>query len=316
VSEEDAFLQSILNAPNDTFLRLVFADWLEEHGDPRGELLRLLHALTQAIEVPERDQLEDRLRSLLGSGVQPVGPYIMNSIEMKFALIPPGTFLMGSPEDEEGHRFDETQREATLSKGFYLAIHPVTQASWKEVTGDNPGIFKGDDSPVDAVSWEDCHEFLQKLSEQEGRPYRFPTEAEWEYACRAGTTTPFFSARTSLQSKFALAHTFEKGRPQLFFRMRGDYLTCMATCGSGVPTTTRNIPRVLRARIPRYCVVVLLPMKTSFDQPSVAALRRRTEVLPTVSVRLCLSPPNKLMRKQVFTVISRDLTPASSSIKE
>src|SRR5271165_2283694 len=91
--------------PEDTALRLVFADWLEERGDPRGELVRLLHTLTQSVEVPDRSNLEDRLRSLVATGVQPVGPFWTNSIGMKFAWIPAGTFLMGSPETE-GDRSD------------------------------------------------------------------------------------------------------------------------------------------------------------------------------------------------------------------
>src|SRR5271170_5681719 len=109
MSDEDTFLQAILQAPNDHTLRLIFADFLEERDDPRGELLRLLHALTQSTEVPEREQLEDRLRSLIESGVKPIGPFITNSIGMRFALIPPGTFMMGSPKDEEGRRENETQ---------------------------------------------------------------------------------------------------------------------------------------------------------------------------------------------------------------
>jgi uncharacterized protein (TIGR02996 family) len=194
--DEAAFLQAMQEHPDDAHLRLVFADWLEEHGDPRSELLRLLHTLTQAVEVPDRSKLEERLRNLLATGVQPVGPFITNSLGMKFAWIPAGTFLMGSPAHEEGRYQNETQHRVTLSKGFYLAIHAVTQASWQEVMGNNPSRAKGKKRPVEQVSWEDCQEFLRRLSERDGHAYRPPTEAEWEYACRGATTTPFFCGET------------------------------------------------------------------------------------------------------------------------
>src|SRR5262249_48891765 len=180
----------------DANLRLVFADWLEERGDQRGELIRLLHTLTQSIEVPDRKKLEERLWTLLASGAQPVGPFWANSIGMKFAWIRPGIFLMGSPKCEEWRPGDETLHQVTLTKGFYLAIHPVTQASWQEVMGNNPSHFQGADLPVEQVSWSDCQDFLRRLSERDGHAYRLPTEAEWEYSCRAGSTTPFYFGET------------------------------------------------------------------------------------------------------------------------
>jgi len=134
--DERGFLQAMLEHPEDKALRLVFADWLDERADPRGELIRLLHTLTQSVEVPDRIQLEDRLRTLLGSGVQPVGPFWTNAIGMKFAWIPPGTFMMGSPESEAGRGEDETQHRVVLTRGFWLAVHPVTHASWQKVTGE------------------------------------------------------------------------------------------------------------------------------------------------------------------------------------
>src|SRR5277367_703608 len=102
MNDEAAFTRAMQERPEDNALRLIFADWLEERGDPRGELIRLLHTLTQAVEVPARDKLEEHLRSLVAGGVQPVGPFFTNSIGMKFAWIPARTFLMGSPAQEEG----------------------------------------------------------------------------------------------------------------------------------------------------------------------------------------------------------------------
>ncbi len=111
-----------------------------------------------------------------------------------FKLIPAGTFTMGSPTDEPDRESDETQHEVTLSKGFYIQITEVTQGQWKAVMGSNPSQKSdcGDDCPVESVSWDDVQGFIEKLNQTEGTDkYRLPTEAEWEYACRAGTTTAF-----------------------------------------------------------------------------------------------------------------------------
>jgi formylglycine-generating enzyme required for sulfatase activity len=106
---------------------------------------------------------------------------------------------MGSPEGEKGRYENERQHWVTLTKGFYLGVHEVTQAEWKAVMGgdNNPSHFKGDELPVDIVSWDNAVAFCRKLnakegwSEDKGWRYQLPTEAEWEYACRAGTETPF-----------------------------------------------------------------------------------------------------------------------------
>jgi uncharacterized protein (TIGR02996 family) len=101
MNDEAAFTRAMQEQPHDAALRLVFADWLEEQGDPRAELIRLLNTLTQSVEVPDRSKLEDRLRSLVSSGVQPVGPFFTNSLGMKFVWIPAGTFLMGEPRQRK-----------------------------------------------------------------------------------------------------------------------------------------------------------------------------------------------------------------------
>jgi len=112
----------------------------------------------------------------------------------KFVLIPAGTFTMGSPSNEPGRRNDETQHQVTISKSFYMQTTHVTQGQWKRMMGSNPPDFEncGDDCPVNNVSWNDAQEFIGRLNRHEGTDkYRLPTEAEWEYAARAGTTTPF-----------------------------------------------------------------------------------------------------------------------------
>ena len=103
--------------------------------------------------------------------------------------IEPGEFLMGSPGDEPGRYDDEGPRHLErIEKGFWLADTPCTQAIWEAVTGANPSRFQTPDRPVERVSWEDCQEFCRRLGERLGGPgWRLPGEAEWEYACRAGT---------------------------------------------------------------------------------------------------------------------------------
>lgn len=112
---------------------------------------------------------------------------------------------MGSPETEEGHRdWESPQHKVTLSP-FYIGKYPVTQAQWKAVAAlrpvnesldPDPSEFKGANRPVEHVSWYDAVEFCSRLSRKTGREYRLPSEAEWEYACRAGTTTPFYLGET------------------------------------------------------------------------------------------------------------------------
>ena len=108
----------------------------------------------------------------------------VNGVEFAFRWCPAGTFTMGAPTSEEG-LYNETQHEVTLTKGFWMLETEVTQKQWKAVMGTNPSFFKGDDLPVESVSWNDCQEFCEKTGLQ------LPTEAQWEYACRAGTTDAY-----------------------------------------------------------------------------------------------------------------------------
>jgi formylglycine-generating enzyme required for sulfatase activity len=112
-----------------------------------------------------------------------------NSIGMKFVLIPADDFMMGSEEYDD----EKPVHKVKISKPFYLGIYPVTQTEWKAIMGDNPSYFKGDDLPVESVSWNDVQDFIKKLNKKEGtNKYRLPSEAEWEYAARAGTTTRYY----------------------------------------------------------------------------------------------------------------------------
>lgn len=151
---------------------------------------------------------------LAGQAAEPATPAnadrdVVNSVGMRLVLIPAGEFLMGSPKEEVTRRFEEHTHRVRITKPFWLGRYEVTQAEYSQVMGTNPSGFSAEggwkekvaglDSrrfPVESVSWKDAVEFCRKLSalpaeSSAGRVYRLPTEAEWEYASRAGTTTPF-----------------------------------------------------------------------------------------------------------------------------
>jgi uncharacterized protein (TIGR02996 family) len=200
--QDEAFIQAILDNPQEEANWLVYADWLEERGDPRAELYRHRR--------------------------------LTNSLGMEFVLIPPGRFLRGSPETEAERDPDEgPQHEVEITQPFYLGAYPVTQAEYKKVMGKNPSHFssrgrgkgkvkglKTRRFPVERVSWGEAVEFCRHLTENEralGRLYRLPTEAEWEYACRGGRSvkdlTPFClaeptSSLSSTQANFNGTHPY------------------------------------------------------------------------------------------------------------
>jgi len=119
------------------------------------------------------------------------GEAIVNSAGMKLIYIPPGEFDMGSKPDEPGRHDDETLHRVTITRGFWIGATEVTQAQWEKVTGYNPGQPKGPDLPANRLSWSDAVAFCRKLSRTEGVHYALPTEAQWEYACRAGSGDVF-----------------------------------------------------------------------------------------------------------------------------
>jgi eukaryotic-like serine/threonine-protein kinase len=120
-----------------------------------------------------------------------------NSVELKMVKIPAGKFLMGSPASEQDRQQDEGPQHQVNVSEFYLGQTLVTQAQWTEIMGNNPAHFQENNKlPVEDVSWLDTMDFCQKLSQKTGKIYRLPSEAEWEYACRAGTTSPFAFGET------------------------------------------------------------------------------------------------------------------------
>jgi formylglycine-generating enzyme required for sulfatase activity len=114
-----------------------------------------------------------------------------NGVTLEMAAIPGGTFMMGSPENEAGRKDNESPQHQVTVPSFFMGKYPVTQAQYQAIMGTNPSRFKGSNRPVEQVSWNNAVAFCEKLSQKIGKTYRLPSEAEWEYACRAGTTTPF-----------------------------------------------------------------------------------------------------------------------------
>ena len=176
-----------------------YLGWLK-----REEIIRSLLAVLR-VEMPETM----RLNVLRRAGVQPpisaeTSETITNALGMTFVRLPAGNFIMGTlseatdallnhyPEaPREWFRAETPQHLVTISQPFYLSMHPVTQAQWEAVMGNNPSQFKGFSArPVENVSWNDAQQFLMRLSAADDRyTYALPTEAQWEYACRAGSTS-------------------------------------------------------------------------------------------------------------------------------
>ena len=130
---------------------------------------------------------------------------LSNGVTLDMVLIQGGSFLIGSPEDEiERYKNEDPQHSVTVPT-FFMGKYPVTQAQWRAVGAlpkidcdlePDPSEFKGENLPVEQISWHEATEFCSRLARRTDRPYRLPSEAEWEYACRAGTTTPFYFGET------------------------------------------------------------------------------------------------------------------------
>jgi uncharacterized protein (TIGR02996 family) len=198
---EEGFLADMVLHPHDATPWLVFADWLEERDDHRGELVRLLRLCW---DEPRKKAFKDRharLQQLFASGVRLPLPRYTNSLGMDFVWVPPGHFWMG------GHNGIPGVRKVEIAGPFWLGIHPVTQGQWQTVMGSNPSWFSrtghGADKvaaipdadlarfPVENVSWHETQEFIAELSKLDvvdGWVYRLPQEEEWEYACRGPIT--------------------------------------------------------------------------------------------------------------------------------
>ena len=149
---------------------------------------------------------------------------LVKGIQLEMLLIPGGTFLMGSAKDELGSYDDEYPQHDVTVPPVFMSRTPITQAQWRVVAGypqvnqdltSDPSNFKGGNRPVERVSWTEAQEFCARLSARTRRTYRLPTEAEWEYACRAGTTTPFHFGETLSDelANYSATETFGRGIP-------------------------------------------------------------------------------------------------------
>ena len=174
--------------------------------------------LSCAKSAPSLSPMEAEANQKAAADREGVPARITNSIGMELLLIPSGRFVMGSPKHEAGRQPREVQHDVTLSRSFYMGRTEVTQAQWKAIMGDNPSFVEGDDHPVETIGWAKSVEFCRNLSEKEGVKYRLPTEAEWEYACRAGTTTPFHTGETisTDQANFDGQKTYGRGKQGVF----------------------------------------------------------------------------------------------------
>jgi formylglycine-generating enzyme required for sulfatase activity len=144
------------------------------------------------VTVNAKGKITERLRKEARYLMEKLGKGVL----LQMVSIPGGTFMMGSPETEERRNSAEGPQHQVTVEPFYMGKYPVTQAQWEAVMGNNPSNFKGKNRPVETVSWDEAVEFCKRLSEMMGKTYRLPSEAQWEYACRAGTTTPFYFGET------------------------------------------------------------------------------------------------------------------------
>jgi uncharacterized protein (TIGR02996 family) len=243
---EETLLRAIHGDPSDDTARLALADHLEEQEGAgraaQGELLRLHVGLRRGLPGDEASQAFERLQALLARGVRPVVPALRNSFGMLFVLIPPGTFRMGSPPQETDRFTDEgPERAVRISWAFYLGAYPVTQAEYEAVVGHNPSHFRANGAggervgdadtrrhPVENLSCDNAVRFCRALADapeekSAHRVYRLPSEAEWEYACRAGISGmgPFHFGRSlsSTQANFDGRHPYGGAPPGPYLRV-------------------------------------------------------------------------------------------------
>ena len=195
MSEFERLLLALAADPGDDTGWLAMADCLEEGDDPRrAELVRLQLSLRRRLDHPHWAAWEDRLRCLWADGVEGCQPALSDPFGIDYVLIPPGEFWMGAPDGEQWRDDDEPpRRRVTLTTGFWMARTPVTRRQWRAVIDRGAIRLDSDDLPADGVSYHLAQRFCARYNEVASRTCRLPTEAEWEYACRAGTATSFCS---------------------------------------------------------------------------------------------------------------------------
>ena len=219
--ERKQLRKAIINAyPNISKLRIMVREELDENLDQIagvGELNTVVFDLIgwaestgkvkELVEAaykgnPGNEQLQAVRKQLLSSEpsdcrqAESFQEDLGNRVFLEMVKIPGGHFMMGSPEDEvERTEYEEPQHIVTISP-FFMGKFPITQLQYQTIMGENPSRFKGINKPVESVSWDNAVDFCGRISKRTGKTYRLPSEAEWEYACRAGTTTPFHFGET------------------------------------------------------------------------------------------------------------------------
>jgi formylglycine-generating enzyme required for sulfatase activity/uncharacterized caspase-like protein len=247
--EEKAFAPYRIREKKLEEYRSAFLEAIEDEGYPLSDRTieelqdycqRRLGFSPADVETMEAEIIAQHWRSALATNPfpppapptrQPIAETLGNNITLEMLPIPGGKFLMGSPETEADRSPSEgPQHEVTLAEPpgtgiapFYLSKYPITQSQWKAVAAlpkvncdlkPDPSSFKGAKRPVEQVSWWEAIEFCDRLSQKTGRAYRLPSEAEWEYACRAGTTTPFYFGETisTAQANYDGNYTYGAGK--------------------------------------------------------------------------------------------------------
>jgi formylglycine-generating enzyme required for sulfatase activity len=181
---------SFQSSDREVSLSQVYA--LKEQPKEENSRLRLRPFQFEVVVLDRRGRAIDQYHRQAKFFAEDLG----NRIALEMVAIPGGTFIMGSPDDEQQRDEDEGPQHQVTVAPFFMGKYPMTQEQWEAVMGKNPSYFKGKKRPVENVSWHEANEFCQQLLQKTGKKYRLPSEAEWEYACRAGTTTPFHFGET------------------------------------------------------------------------------------------------------------------------
>ncbi|MCE9557029.1 MAG: SUMF1/EgtB/PvdO family nonheme iron enzyme [Planctomycetes bacterium] len=241
--------QQALPQVEDALSKIKIQKRLDEAG-PQEKAEPQEKVATHEKEAPQEKQEKAATPAIAGAGKS--GSVKTNSIGMKLVLVAPGEFIMGSPPGEPERTAEEVQHRVKISKPFYIGMFEVTQAEYLRVMGNNPskhvtgsGNLVDKDTrrfPVEQITWHDAMSFCQRLGEKEKKKYRLPTEAEWEYACRAGTTSAFSfgNSASSAQGNFN-GHVPYGGAPKLELLGRATFVGAYAPNRLGLHDMHGNV---------------------------------------------------------------------------
>ncbi|NEN92600.1 MAG: SUMF1/EgtB/PvdO family nonheme iron enzyme [Okeania sp. SIO3H1] len=166
--------------------------FIEKETDPSVQLTKTSIQKFETVTVNAKGETISRSQHQAEVIIENLG----NGVTLEMVKIPAGRFLMGSPDKEAGRYDNEGPQHYVDVPEFFMGKYPITQVQWQAVMGNNPSKFEGENHPVETVNWYKATEFCQKVSQITGKNYRLPSESQWEYACRAGTTTPFYFGET------------------------------------------------------------------------------------------------------------------------